>query len=76
MLDKIKEIICNCVPVEADDIKEDSKLLADLGLSSLDLVMISVEIEKEFNVQIPDKVYTTIKTVGDLIEYIQNEQKA
>lgn len=74
MLEKIKEIICNCVAVDPDDIKEDSKLLADLGLSSLDLVMVSVEIEKEFNVQIPDRVFTTIKTVGDLIEYIEKEQ--
>ena len=75
MLEKIKEIICNCVAVEPDDIKEDSKLLADLGLSSLDLVMVSVEIEREFGVQIPDRVFTSVKTVGDLIEYIENEKE-
>ena len=75
MLEKIKEIICNCVAVEPNDIKADSKFLADLGLSSLDLVMVSVEIEREFGVQIPDRVFTSVKTVGDLIAYIESEQK-
>lgn len=74
MLEKIKEIICNCVPVEPEDITEDSKFLADLGMSSLDLVMISVEIEKEFGVSIPDKLYTSVKTVGGLMEYIESNK--
>lgn len=74
MLEKIKEIICNCVAVEPDDIKADSKLLADLGLSSLDLVMVSVEIEREFGVQIPDRIFTSVKTVSDLIAYIESEK--
>ena len=70
----MKEIICNCVAVDPDEITPESKLLGDLGLSSLDLVMISVEIEKEFGVEIPDKVYTSIKTVGNLMEYIENNK--
>ncbi len=70
----MKEIICNCVAVDPDEITPDSKLLGDLGLSSLDLVMISVEIEKEFGVEIPDKVYASIKTVGNLMEYIENNK--
>lgn len=74
MLEKIKEIICNCVPVEPEDITADSKFLADLGMSSLDLVMVSVEIEKEFGVSIPDKLYTSVKTVGGLMEYIENNK--
>lgn len=74
MLEKMKEIICNCVAVDPDEITPESKLLGDLGLSSLDLVMISVEIEKEFGVEIPDKVYTSIKTVGNLMEYIENNK--
>lgn len=74
MLEKMKEIICNCVAVDPDEITPESKLLGDLGLSSLDLVMISVEIEKEFGVEIPDKVYASIKTVGNLMEYIENNK--
>lgn len=71
MLEKLKEIICNCVAVEPDEVMSDSRLLGDLGLSSLDLVMVSVEIEKEFGVAIPDKEFTSIKTVGGLVDYIE-----
>ena len=75
MLEKMKEIICNCVAVNPDDITPESKLLGDLGLSSLDLVMISVEIEKEFGITISDKLFTTVKTVGGLMEYIEENKK-
>ena len=74
MLEKIKEIICICVPVEPEEITEDSKFLSDLGMSSLDLVMVSVEIEKEFGVSIPDKLYTSVKTVGGLMEYLESNK--
>lgn len=75
MLEKIKDIICNCVDVEPDEITAQSKLLGDLGLCSLDLVMVSVEIEKEFGVSISAKAFASIKTIGGLMEYISAEQK-
>lgn len=75
MIEKIKEIICNCVAVEPDDITAESKLTSDLGLCSLDLVMLSVELEKEFGVSISAKTYTTVKTVGGIIDFIEKEQK-
>ena len=74
MLEKMKEIICNCVPVEPDEITENSKFISDLGMSSLDLVMVSVELEKEFGISIPDKLYTSVRTVGDLMKYIEENK--
>ncbi|MBQ8014852.1 MAG: acyl carrier protein [Clostridia bacterium] len=75
MLEKMKDIICNCVAVDPEEITCESKLSGDLGLSSLDLVMVSVEIEKEFGVKMSNTVYTSVKTVGGLIDYISKEQK-
>lgn len=75
MIEKIREIICNSVDIEPEEITENSKLLSDLGLSSLDLVMISVELEKEFGISVPDKIFTSVKTVGDLMKYIESNQK-
>lgn len=75
MLEKIKVIISDCVAVDPEEITPESKLLSDLGLSSLDLAMLSVEIEKEFGVIISPKTYTSVKTVGGVIEYIKKEQK-
>lgn len=71
MLEKIKEIICNCVEVEPEEIMLESKLIGDLGLSSLDLAMLSVEIEKEFGITIAAKTFASVKTVGGIIDFIQ-----
>ncbi len=71
MLDKIREIICGFVDVEPEEITVDSKLSADLGLCSLDLAMLSTEIEKEFGVEITAKTFATVKTVGNLMNYIK-----
>lgn len=71
MLDNIKEIICSFVDVEPEDITEDSKLTMDLGLCSLDLAMLSTEIEREFGVSITAKTFATVKTVGGLVDYIK-----
>ena len=71
MLDKIKEIICGFVDVEPEDIAEDSRLTTDLGLCSLDLAMLSTEIEREFGVSVTAKTFATVKTVGGLMDYIK-----
>ena len=71
MLDKIREIICGFVDIEPEEITEESKLSADLGLCSLDLAMLSTEIENEFGVEITAKAFATVKTVGSLMKYIK-----
>ena len=75
MFDKIKDIICGFVDVDPEEITAESKLTADLGLCSLDLAMLSSEIEKEFGVSINAKTFATVKTVGGVVECIEKEQK-
>lgn len=74
MIEKIKDIICNIVDVEPEEITEDSKLLSDLSFSSFDLVMLSTEIENEFGVTLSAKNFASVKTVGGIIELIENNQ--
>lgn len=74
MFEKIKDIISNIVDIEPDKITENAKLLSDLGLSSFDLVMLSSEIENEFGVSLSAKSFSSIKTVGGIIEFIENNQ--
>lgn len=71
MLDKIREIICGFVDVEPEDITENSRLTTDLGLCSLDLAMLSTELEREFGVSVTAKTFATVKTVGGLMDYIK-----
>lgn len=74
MIEKLKEIVSNYVEIDPDEVTRDSRLLSDLGLTSLDLVMIADEIEKEFDVELPARLYASIKTVGDLIDYIEKNR--
>ena len=75
MFERIKDLICGFVEVDPDEVTAESKLTADLGLCSLDLAMLSSEIEKDFGVNITAKTFATVKTVGGIVEYIENEKK-
>lgn len=71
MLDKVKEIIVEQLGVEADQIKLDSNFIDDLGADSLDTVELIMSFEEEFGVEIPDTDAEKIKTVKDVLDYIE-----
>lgn len=48
-----------------------SALIDDLGLSSLDVINIVAEFENEFDLEIPDRVIPTLRTVGDIVAYLE-----
>ena len=74
MFERIKDLICGFVEVDPDEVTAESKLTADLGLCSLDLAMLSSEIEKEFGVILNAKTFAIVKTVGGVVESIEKEQ--
>ena len=58
--------------VEGDtEITMDSALVDNLGLSSLQVIQIVTEFENEFDVEIPDRVIPTLRTVGDIVAYLE-----
>ena len=59
---------------DATKITMDSNL-KELGLDSLDLVEILMSLEEEFSVSIPDEAIPNIKTVGDLVAFIDKAKK-
>ena len=71
MLDKVKEIIVEQLGVDADQIKHESNFVDDLGADSLDTVELIMSFEEEFGVEIPDTEAEKIKTVQDVINYIE-----
>ena len=71
MLEEIKNIICEYAIIDPEDINEDSKLRYELELNSLDLVNISVELENKLGVSFETKKFLALKTVGDIISYIE-----
>jgi len=75
MLEKISSIICNFADVKAEDITLKTNIKNDLGLNSLELVNLVVEIENTFGVEIPDEEIMKIETVDDAIKVIEKHQK-
>lgn len=58
------------------EISEESAFVQDLGLDSLDVVEVVMEVEHEFNIQIPDHEADSLKTVGQTIDYILAQSDA
>ena len=61
--------------VEADQVKPEAQFVNDLGADSLDTVELIMALEEEFDVEIPDEKAEKIKTVGEAIEYIEQNAK-
>jgi acyl carrier protein len=75
ILEKIKEIIAEELGIEADEVKAESDLTDDLGADSLDAIELIMAIEEEFDVDIPDGEATKIKSVQDIISYLEAQGK-
>lgn len=73
--DKVKELIVEKLSVDAADVTPEASFTQDLGADSLDTVELIMELEKTFNVSIPDEEAEKIQTVGDAIAYIENAQQ-
>lgn len=72
--DKIKEMIVDQLDVEADEVTLDASIQDDLGADSLDIVDLVMAVEDEFEVKIEDDVVEGMKTVGDIVKFIDAEK--
>lgn len=73
MLERISDILVEFVEVPKESITEDTTLVGDLGLSSLDVMDVVLAFEEEFEVEIPDRKVLEIVTVSDMIQVLQEE---
>lgn len=69
--EKVCEIIANQLDIDATSIKLDSRLIEDLHADSLDIVELVMDMEQEFDVEIPDDSLVSMKTVGDFIAFLE-----
>ena len=70
MLDKLQVIVRRYTDEECIILNPEMVLLTDLGLNSYELVQLICEIEDEFNVEIPDRIISNLKTVQHVIDYV------
>jgi acyl carrier protein len=72
--ERVKEIICEQLGVEEEEVTPAAKFIEDLGADSLDTVELVMAFEEEFDLEIPDEEAEKIATVGDAIQYIKENQ--
>ena len=73
---RVKEIIAEQLKVDDPArITNEASFIDDLGADSLDTVQLIMELESEFNIEIPDEESTKIKTVQDAIDFIKAHAK-
>ena len=76
IFEKLKDIIAEQLSVDADEVTMDSNIQDDLGADSLDVVDLITTIEDEFDLSIPDEAVEDIKTVGDIVNYVEKNSDA
>ena len=74
MFEELKEIICEYVEAEPEEIREDSRFVEDLGFNSYDFMSMVGEIEERWDVEVSEREVVNVKTVKDAMEYIQSLQ--
>lgn len=71
IFEKVRKIICEQFDLEEENVTADTLLEDDLEADSLDLVDLVMSFEDEFQIEVPDEEIENIKTVGDIVKYIE-----
>ena len=73
MQDKVIQLISIATSVDASKIGTQTRFVDDLNLDSLDMVELMMKMEDEFGVEIPDDDAEGLKSVGDVISYLEKK---
>lgn len=74
IFDKVKELIINELNIAPEKITLEASLADDLEADSLDAVDLIMQIEDTFGIQFDDDAAQSVKTVGDLVQYIEQHK--
>ncbi|MBO5934545.1 MAG: acyl carrier protein [Clostridia bacterium] len=69
--EKIRAMICEQYEIDKDEVTPET-VLEDLNFDSLDMIEIAMDIEDEFNVEVPDEALEKFITIGDIVEFLEN----
>ncbi len=71
--EKVRDIIAKQLDIEAGTITMTSRLIDDLKADSLDIVELIMDLEQEFNIEIPDEELPKVQTVADIVGYLEKK---
>ena len=72
--EKVRDIVVEQLGVEADEVSIDSTFIDDLGADSLDAVELNLALEEKFGISIDEDTMANIKTVADIVKYIEENK--
>ena len=71
IFEQVKKILCDQLDLDEEQVTEDSEVIDDLGADSLEIVDLVMTLEEEFDTEIPDEDIENLRTVGDIVKYIE-----
>jgi len=74
VFEKLKELLADQLSVDPSTITESTDLIKDLGADSLDIVELMMTFEDEYGVEISDEDAFNLKTIGDIVAYIESKK--
>lgn len=72
IFDEVKEILADQLDINTNDIEITSDLMDDLGADSLDAIDIVMSVEDQYSIEVPDEIIKSIKTVEDIVSFIES----
>ena len=75
MFEKVRKIIADQLNIAEDRITPEVNLVEDLGIDSLDTLEMLMALEDEYGIQIANEDAQALKTVQDIVNYIESKQK-
>lgn len=74
MFEKVRKLFAEQLGISEDDIKMDSDIVVDLKADSLDIYTIICTVDSEMGISIPDEEVVNIKTIGDIVKYLEENK--
>ena len=76
MFEKVRDVIVDTLGCEAEDVTLEASLVEDLGLDSIDAVELNIALEDALGTAIADEALKEMKTVGDIVSYLEQAENA
>ena len=72
--EKVRGMIAEQLQVSAESITPETRLVEDLKADSANVMVMILELESNFGIEVEDEVIVQLKTVGDVVSYIESKQ--
>lgn len=75
MFDEVQKILAKQLRIDPSRVQIDSRIQADLGADSLNILQLLMKIEDDYGIVIPDEELADFETVRDVVNYLDSQKK-